>query len=77
MSHVFKIIIQNKYQNKMKFFRVVKTVLQGMSIRFNPKRRRYQKLIHKICVGKSEEKLIDIFFTVPLEEREKMFLESF
>jgi hypothetical protein len=61
----------------MKIYRVVKTVLEGWSRRFNPERRRYQKLVHKICVEKSEEKLIDIFFSVPLEEREKMFLESF
>jgi hypothetical protein len=61
----------------MKIFRVVKTVLEGLSRSFNPKRRKYQKLVHKVCVEKSEEKLIDIFFTVSLEEREKMFLESF
>jgi hypothetical protein len=61
----------------MKIVRVVKTVLEELSRSFNPKRRRYQKLVHKVCVEKAEEKLIDIFLTVPLEEREKMFLESF
>jgi hypothetical protein len=37
----------------------------------------YNKLFHSICDEVNEKKIIDIFLSVPQEERDRIFKESF
>lgn len=45
--------------------------------KLNPFKKNYNKMVHEICVEVSEKKVVEIFFTLPLSQRDNFFSESF
>lgn len=61
----------------MKIDKMIIEVSRIINTLFDSKRVKLEKLVHKICVESSQQKLVDTFLKLPQEEREKLFMDSF